>query len=297
MIKQIKKRKVSFIGVFNEIKVLGNSDSISEIIFFKYKLNVSDFIGLYDSMRLKRNFDGDTQFFLSEVIDNLTQFEEKRRDEYFSIYKIVLLEFINGDCFDINEFFKDKGLLQKSLDYAFILDYEFYNLFFEALEKKNNTLMKMNLVAGVEIVRKIEDGVKTEDDSVREFDIIDYYMYTKLAPSKMVLLLKKYANSPNLLFLKKFANKNDNDYPLRKNDIEQRLSDRTVYNCKFDESGKVVPGTGFEISDADKIFILEYLKQNNIPITDLTYAAGLRRFKNGVFKHKENENVKELIMK
>jgi len=297
MVKKQNKRKVSFYTVFSELKGLDSKDYdlISEIIFFKYKLTVSDFIGLYDSIRLKRNFDDDTQFFLSEVIDNLTQFDEKKRNEYFSIYKIFLLEFVNCDCLDINEFFKDKGLLQKSLDYAFILDYEFYNLFFDALEKKNNTLMKMNLVAGVEIVRKLEDGVKTEDDSVREFDIIDYYMYTKLAPSKMVILLKKYANSPKLLFLKKFACKKYNDYVLRPNDIEKRLADRTIYNCKFDKNGKVIAGTGFEISDDDKIFVLEYLRQNNIPITDLTYAAGLRRFKNGVFKHKENE--KELIMK
>ncbi|MBP3840580.1 MAG: hypothetical protein IK997_00480 [Bacilli bacterium] len=299
MLKKVNKKKVSFSTVFTEIKSIdrNNYDLISEIIFFKYKLTTFDFIKLYDSMKLKKKFGLDDQSFLSKVIFYLSKFEEKKIEEYITIYKPLLLGFINSDCLDENEFFKDKNILQKALDYAFIVDFSFYTDFFDVVEKKKDTLMKMNLVAGVEIVKCIETGVENEDGSIREFDIIDYYTYTKLPPIKMVLLLRKYVNSPNLLFLKKFANKNDNDFVLRKNDIERRLADRTVYNCKLDENGKIIPDSGIEISDVDKLFIFDYLRKNNIPVTDLTYAAGLRRFKRGIFKHKESETEKELIMK
>lgn len=299
MLKKVNKRRGSFSTILSDIKKNSgkNSDSIAEILFFKYKLTTYDFKDLYDDMSLKKKFDDETKDFLDEIITSLTYFEEQARYEYLSIYKVGLLDFINSDSLDVKEFFKDRELLQKALEYAFILEYNFYNYFFEVLEKKENTLTKKNLVAGVEIVRNIENGVKIEDGSVREFDIIDYYSYTKLPPNKMVFLLRKYANTPSLLFLKKFAGKNDNDYVLRESDIQKKLDDRTVFNCKFDENGKVIPGTGFEISDADKLFIFDYLRKNNIPVTDLTYSAGLRRFKNGVFKHQESEKVKELIMK
>lgn len=296
MLKKYKKKRSSFKNVFDEIKNCDNYDEISETIFFKFKLTSYEFYEAYKDIKTKRKFDEKTKNFLDAVVARLRKFEEIKLQSYVSFYRPLLLSFFESDCLEVTEYFKDKKVLEKALEFAYIIDYELYSEFFDVLEKKKIALRKMHLTQGVEIVNAIENGVQMSDGSFRDFDIIDYYTITKLEPKKMVFILRKYSDSPRLLGLKKFANRNENDYKFKKEDIERRLLDRTIFNCEFDDEGRVIPNTGFEISDADKFFVLDFLREIDVPITELTYSAGLRRFRNGVFKHEESKN-KEFVLK
>ena len=295
MLKKVKKKKIAFSTILNEISNIKNCDYdlMARTIYFKYKINVNEFIQLYNFLRVRKKFNQDTIDFISTVTCYLSSYDYELRVDYNTNLKPLLISFIESDCYDEKDFFTDKNLLEKILEYAFILDYDFYNRFFDVLEEKKNKLQELNIREGKQIINLIDSGILISNDSYREFDFIDYYMNTKLPPKKMVLLLRKYADSDKLILFKMFASRYDNDYVLKESDIERRLSDRTFFNCFADENGNLIEGTGFEISDSDKIFVLEYLKNNNVPITECTYSAGLQRFKNGFFVHKE----KKLVLK
>ena len=163
----------------------------------------------------------------------------------------------------------------------------------DAIEEKKIKLRNQNISEGKKILNLLNSGIILSDGSCREFDIIDYYMNTKIPPKMLVYILRKYSDLDNFLSLKKFAARHDNDFMLKESDIEHRLSDRIFFNCLIDEDGKLIENSGFEISDSDKMFVFEYLQENNVPITECTYSAGLKRIKNGYFVQKE----KQLVLK
>ena len=295
MLKKAKKKKIAFSTILKEISTIKNCDYdlMCKTIYFKYKINVNELIELYNIYRVRKSFNQDTIDYIFNFVHCLTSYDYDLRVEYNTNLKPLLISFIESDCYDVKEFFTDKSLLEKALEYAFILDYNFYNKFFDVIEEKKIKLKDKNIREGKQILNLLNSGILLSDGSYREFDIIDYYMNTKVLPKNMVYILRKYSDLNNILSLKKFAARHDNDFMLKESDIEHRLSDRIFFNCLVDEDGKLIENSGFEVSDSDKMFVLEYLQENNVPITECTYSAGLKRIKNGYFVQKE----KQLVLK
>ena len=295
MIKKVNRKSGSFNNLMSELPFINleNPELICQTVYFKYKITVNQFLYLYGEYASKRKYDEGREEFIGKIVTILNKYDSVINKEYNDVLRPMLLKFMDSDCLEINKFFADKKLLEKAVEYALILDYDFYQIFFCELEKKEMMLKQKNIEAGNRIIDEMKSmELEAEENGSREFDLIDYYMNTDLEPKKMVLLLRYNAAAKDLLILKKFASRYVNDYALIDKDIENKLNDRTIYRCQFDEKGEAVPGSGFEISDADKLFVLDYLVNNNIPITECTYSAGLRRFRNGVFTHISDDEKK-----
>ena len=112
----------------------------------------------------------------------------------------------------------------------------------------------------------------------REFDIVDYYEYTKLSFDELLNITKGKLSSADYRILRMFIAKNKNDREMSANDIANIYKNKTVVGVEFDKFGKVIPNTGREITLEEKQNIIRYLKRKNIPITNKTYNIIYRRW-------------------
>ena len=201
MLKKAKKKKISFSTILKEISTIKNCDYdlIGETIYFKYKINVNELIEIYNIYSVNNQINQDTIDFIINVVNYLNSYDYDFRVEYNTNLKPLLISFIESDCYDVKEFFTDKSLLEKALEYAFILDYNLYNKFFDAIEEKKIKLRNQNISEGKKILNLLNSGIILSDGSCREFDIIDYYMNTKIPPKMLVYILRKYSDLDNFL--------------------------------------------------------------------------------------------------
>ena len=292
MIDKIKKKRVNYKNMFLSIKEINdyNIDKLGNFLYFECHITIDDYIEhLNKIMESNTPFSKETYSTLMSFTMELEEYDQNLREEYISIYKPLLYHFLNTNFYSYNE------ELKKAIKMAFVLDRKYYDNFFYTIEEKKKKEHFLNIANGLEINDKIRTGIEMEDGRIREFDLIDYYMHTNIKPRSLLYILISNTNPKNLLPFKKFAPRYEHDFKLDEEWIKRKLKDRVIYGCKLDENKEIIENSGTEISETDKLFIIEYLKEHNVPITECTYMAGLIRFKKGVFKHKEDTPSKKLI--
>lgn len=77
------------------------------------------------------------------------------------------------------------------------------------------------------------------------------------------------------LIIRKFLSSNQNLEPL---DIKQIMSTSLEVNAKKDEDNIPIPGSGRIITNLEKIGIVQFLENNNIPLTKKIYNLALNRY-------------------
>ena len=154
----------------------------------------------------------------------------------------------------------------------------------------NNVLVALDMIKnGIE-----ENGIK------REFDLLDYNM---LFSNKYFDEINKYDNG--IRHITNIARKmlSSKDYILFKRSIckyqagvinneriiDYILEDRTEYDCKKDENGNLIKGTGYTVSQEIKEKIINYLINNNIPTNIKTYKVALKRYLNNTLVMEEDK--------
>lgn len=138
-----------------------------------------------------------------------------------------------------------------------------------------------------DIAKLIKEGIKLEDGSYREFDMIDLYLYTKLEFNQIRPAINESSLSiEEAKIIRDFLRNNKEYKPLI---IEQELKTRTIINPERDKFGNYIEGSGRIITEEEKLSILDWLLKNNIPQDNLMYKAAFKRFK----KDKLFENARE----
>ena len=144
----------------------------------------------------------------------------------------------------------------------------------------------------------VTNGIELENGEKRNFDLIDYYECTDIPPKKLYV----YISAKRVLFgdlsrfdiseVKKYLFKiTSNPFLQNPINIENKLSENIEYNCKKDENGKLLPGTGETVTEEERVSLIEYLASNNIPLNEGAYSAGIKRIMNKTFDVKDKEIV------
>lgn len=66
------------------------------------------------------------------------------------------------------------------------------------------------------------------------------------------------------------------------NVIKQIMSAKVIINYQKDKKGNPIPGTEEIFPNEEKIKIINYLKQHQIPLNLKTYNLAYNRYKNGI---------------
>lgn len=201
--------------------------------------------------------------------------------------KINFEIFLNPDIKTIDEFCEVMNITRKEFDIAFerleTLDNEMYLRIKDKIHnlKKQRYAILSNKVNV--IVDNIVNGIKVSDDEVRPFEILDYFIATKLEFNDFIDI---YLNdNPNvskekLKIIKIFFAKNKLSTKIK---TSTELSGTTVF---------MIDDNPYEVKQEEKIDTINYLNNNNIPLYTKVYKQALRRHVNGNLIKDEKVNTK-----
>lgn len=131
------------------------------------------------------------------------------------------------------------------------------------------------------LVKYLKNGIPKKDNT-RGFTILDYYQLIGI-PLKNVMGYTIYFSGSDREILTNFCRKNMFGL-LSKHEI---LSCKTEVNGTLDERGFMIPGSGILITEEEANIIIDYLIEQDIPLTSKTYKAGINLYLNGELKRIE----------
>lgn len=173
--------------------------------------------------------------------------------------------------FCISEKIKEQDLK----DYKKVLEkhnQKLYIEYFYIAKSASNLREKQILITAIKLIDILVKEIIVENSIVTKFKInsIDYYSQFDIPLTELYEKIDKLnlkLDTRNIKLIKYFT------YPysskrfhiLKDSDIYAILNETTEKRCQKDENGVPITGTGTMLTREEKIQILKYLKENNIP--------------------------------
>ena len=266
-----------------EIKLIvkNNNDLLANV-------NIKRFLSIYRitlSMEEKEQLQKSLLAKIQMVKNDIKTFNKE--NTIIDAYNKINFEiFLNPDIKTIDEFCEVMNITRKEFDIAFerleTLDNEMYLRIKDKIHnlKKQRYAILSNKVNT--IVDNIINGIKVSDDEVRPFEILDYFLATKLDFNDFINLYNKNRNIDieSLIAIKTFFAKNK---LANKLNIKQELDGTTIF---------MIDDSPYEVSKEEKQAVLNYLRFKDIPLYIKVYKQALRRHVNGNLIKDEKVNTK-----
>jgi len=128
-----------------------------------------------------------------------------------------------------------------------------------------------------ELAINIKNGVIT-DTGIRDFDLVDYFLFLKGEDIPHVpISYINLVNQRDYLIIRSFFRKFKDLLPININNF---LESKFEINPQKDENGFPIPGTGRILTKEELEAIINYLKDNNIPLYDKVVYQAVRKYAN-----------------
>ncbi len=184
-----------------------------------------------------------------ELLEKVKKFAEK-----FIETDLKLNDYLNINNITINTYNTYRNILEEN-----------YPELFAKLELKNShsssayfyTILKI----GKEIAKFIKTGIKNEDGTLRKFDLLDYYTRIKISPDYLLRLIRKKLSNEEYVLYRTFMARYKNDKGLN---IGDTINSKHIINNR-------------EVTFDEKWQAINYLKENNMPITNSLYNSVIKR--------------------
>lgn len=146
-----------------------------------------------------------------------------------------------------------------------------YDLLIKTIDNQNT---KKNVII-TNILNEIKDGIvngiELDDETKRPFDIIDYYMITNIPFDKLSNFFTKDSYKNNLskrefVLVRRFISKCNNSAILKEREI---LKEKYTL---------LVNGIEYQVTENDKMEVIDYMNKNNIPLYMIFYRTVLKRY-------------------
>ncbi len=152
----------------------------------------------------------------------------------------------------------------------------------------NNNSNNWKVERAKKIIELLHTGVINSENEVREFNILDYYKIIGISPKTLYErtyddLTDEYS-SVELKKFYSFVLKSMND---------SKLTAKAIMEVKH---SVLVNDEIREITDVDKINVINYLKTNKIPLTSNVYALALKDYLNNTLTVDDNLEEKNKIL-
>lgn len=270
----------------------GNVEQLKEYIVCFSVVNFpreKDF--LIQDLKRKINFYTTKQKELEKIkLDELKkELEKEKEDLELQIYKKnkILIElfiksnyenkydFCNSNFIDIKDF-------ENIVEYCKKYDKDTYNQYEAAIVEQNQKEFNKKLSLTKTLIYYLQNGIKNENGVVRPFDIIDYHLYIGLSYELLRTVINaKFLTAPELKTVKPFFEKNKNGFNYRTNELNQILELTTITII-----------SGIKVEQETKELVLDFLKENKVPVNNITYNIALRRYLNNTLQIQEKISVK-----
>ncbi len=180
-------------------------------------------------------------------------------------------------------------VLDKIIELSEKYDIDNYIKYKDKIDKQRNRRFAIIIGMIYKLVDYLKNGIKCDEDSIRQFDIIDYYLFTKLDFDFLLSTINEFGvklSVDDYRILKTFFAKNKKATKDNFKDIAKILNSDSIQ----------MVGNRIILLE-EKQLIVKYLKDNKIPQNVTTYNLCLRRYLDGkiIINTKNDERVKKLL--
>lgn len=235
---------------------------------------------------LKELFDK-AQDSLDEDLISVRERTEKIRQA--RIMKSVNIQaFLDSDCRSVSEYCKQKGISTYLFSQA--LSWSSEDVKRQVAEKKKTNISRSYAIVASKIraiTDQIMNGVLLEDNTVREFDYLDYRLATNLSNEEFKKIARNVLSAEEMRVVHRFLGPNKSNGYIN---VKQELSGSRVFNMN---------GVLHEVTEEEKIATMDFLKKNNLAhngIERKLYSVALRRCVQGTLFEEHKDKVPQKIL-
>ena len=264
--------------------------------YIKNTLRTYEYLFFVDEINnIKANFKTYEEYIQLEgrksQIKTLDEKKNINRKNNKNAATIIITKYLAEENISFSRFLNDNNISENMFtEYVSVIKehnkelYEKYVLLRSKKEKISRNIEREQLE---EVSIKIRNGIE-ENGEIRDFDIIDYLSITKVPLSFAYKISKNTYNEE----LKKFAFKHIDAEKYNRYEYDALKTEKRIVGFKLDSKGRIIEGSGREITDKEKEELIEYLNENDIPINKHTYNAALRRYLNNFIKFDQKNTLK-----
>lgn len=202
--------------------------------------------------------------------EDKTKLSPEEEKHYYEVIK----QFINSDKSKQNfakEYSKKTGIPIPKISSYIKLAEKIDNLTERKekhLQEQKQNKYKENEEDITTILEFLKTGVSINEDKPRKFNLLDYYTITKMNPVEMSKLINGIVPKNDYIdFMKQITNESARDIEA---DEEKKLNE--TYKV-LNKEGKLI-----EMTQEDTQYVLNYLKANEIPLTEKIYTQAVKRY-------------------
>ena len=293
---------VSISKIMSIIEKTDDEDLIYKIVKNNQnkKYDVQKFISRYrllKSEQEQKQIEKELRFKINKAFQRIKDDEKRKKEAIFKAENIKIIKAfhqlldVDADYLSLKEFAKKNGFSYSRTMICFQKlkqdNPSFYNEIKRHLDDLKRRKYKIILTNINKICDEIIHGINLKDGTKKEFDLLDYYLKTKLTFDEFS---KLYPQSDDFSIndrrkIAQFLTKiKSNAYF----NINQELESKTVL---------LVNNEMHTVTKDEKLSTIEYLKSKNIPLYYSVYCVALRRLVNGTLVDKEESKKSVNILK
>lgn len=276
--------------VLNNNKYLYSKNIRNFISTYRNNLTPEEQNNLYLDLRLKLIFARNVIAYQKIIKNKIEKLEAIKK----TIEKIDFTLLLDDNITTIKQFCDIVGIT-KSQYYQYInvikdTNVSLYQQIQDKMQNRSNTIIQEGSV--ISIADQIKIGIKDDNGNIRKFELLDYFLSTKLSYSEFYKIYSnsKEKNLRTIIAIESFFKHNklidykDIDYYNMIN-IDQELDGTTIF-MKNNEP--------YEVTREEKEDVINFLQEKGIPLYTKVYKQALRRHVHGCLIL-ESEKKKTLI--
>lgn len=205
--------------------------------------------------------------------------EEKKQEDRVAVAYNTIRNYLDGTYYNLDCYCGRLNITKATFENYVSLMKETNNPIYDeyadfSLEQRRTKFINL-LDKFHTMISLIQNGV-IEDGEKRDFDILDYYSYTKLSFDEVKKIIKGNVSNAEYSVFSMFCSKYS-DKPLDGKAIKEIFDSDVNFFCKISSEGEIVD-TGYSVNEYDKQHVMNMLKSQKIPITSSTYSAMLNNY-------------------
>ena len=241
----------------------------------------------------KNYYNRKKEFLKDEKLQEITDNEVNNIDSYVTNVKL----FLDSGCESIDSYFgdnvDDKELFEFSLRVLKKFDHPIYQRYSDFIASIDDE--KRNRLIGdcKEIIRLINEGVLCSDGSVREFDLVDFYLYTDLNKQRFMNVIRDNVTPEEYASVSRFFSKYKGERVIEGNMIDDLYLNKVLIPNGWDTDGNVI--SYYNVTKEDKMNAIITIGKMGIPLTTLTYGIILRDKVSSIINEKNLTKRKKCV--
>lgn len=255
-IKDIEKKLIEYISFYRK------NEKHTLLIKMKNKINI------YKKYLNEKQIPSTKSVNIEEAINGITTFIKSPEKE-----KSTFCE--NNNL--------DQNLFNEYLDVVRQNYPKTYNSYLKKIKTTTEEEYQHLIKQLPKIINYIKNGVPTPNNKTLKFTLLDYYLITSINYENLKDIAEKEYQKNNITLEERnevmhFVTKHKNEQQCSERQKQVLINEKITVNSEFNEDGEYIEGSGITPTKEEKEYILNFLEENNIPVTRSIFSNAVQKY-------------------